>query len=68
MKTLRMTSDPTAATIFAVGDGLDQAMKFAEDYQHANFHTMPMKWQRSADATGVVHLPTFCGDLWVAKN
>ena len=68
MTELRMTSDPTAATSFAAGEDQDQATKFAAKYRNANFHTLPVNWKPSADATGVVHLPTFCGDLWVAKD
>jgi hypothetical protein len=68
MNDLRMTSDPTAATSFAAGDDRDRAMEFARDYKASNFHSMPERVQDSAYGTGLVHLPTFSGDLWVSRG
>ena len=67
MNDYRMTSDPTAAATFAEGQERDQAMRFARDYKTANLYSMPERVQDSAYGTGLVHLPTFSGDLWVAK-
>ena len=68
MSDLRMTSDPYAASSFAEGEERDQAMRFARDYKNANFHSMPERVQDSAYGKDLVHLPTFAGDLWVAKG
>ena len=68
MNDYRMTSDPTAAATFAEGQERDLAMAFARDYKTANLHDMPERVQGSTYGIGLVHLPTFMGDLWVAKN
>ena len=68
MSSLRMTSDPYAATSFAEGEERDQAMRFARDYKIANYRGGRERVQDSAYGTGLVHLPTFSGDLWVARG
>jgi hypothetical protein len=67
MNEFRMTSDPTAATSFATRQERIEALRFARDYKTANLHSMPERVQYQSQERGFVYLPTFLGDLWVAR-
>lgn len=68
MSNFRMTSDPTNAAKFADSEELGEAVQFARDHRAANFLSMIERSLESAAGTFRVLLPTFCGDLWVARN
>ena len=69
MTKFRMTSCPISAASFTDERERQAATKFAQDYKAANYLSLNVN-SRQADAYGEdrVHLPTFMGDLWVARG
>ena len=69
MTKFRMTSCPISAASFTDERERQAATKFAQDHKAANYLSLNVN-ARQADAYGEdrVHLPTFMGDLWVARG